>query len=129
MKTCPWNLEGLFSDAAFRWMAIHAPGSAKTLARLDDQLGRGEINPVKAWWWDIELDTKQGRYVKAEATNRRGLSRDLDLKYEDQTLAVYPADVMPPAAAGCPSAQPGRGDRPLQGMLTPEPIPKKNRGW
>ena len=93
MKTCPWNLEGLLSDAAFRWMAINAPGSANTLARLDDQLGRGEINPVKAWWWDIELDTKQGRYVQAEATNRRGLSRDLDLQYEDQTLAVYPVDV------------------------------------
>ncbi|MCB1361810.1 MAG: oxidoreductase, partial [Rhodobacteraceae bacterium] len=47
------------------------------------------------WWWDIELDKPGTRYVAAGATNRRGLSRDLDLKYEDQTLAVYPADVMP----------------------------------
>ena len=96
MKTCPWNLEGLFSDAAFRWMAINAPGSARTLARLDDALGRGDINPVKKWWWDIELNRDEGRYVAAKATNERGLTTDLDLRYEDQTLAVYPADTMPP---------------------------------
>ena len=96
MKTCPWNLEGLFADSAFRWMAIHAPASAKTLAKLDDALGRGDINPVKVWWWDIVLDPKAGRFVQAKQTNRRGLQKELDLKYEDQTLAVYPADVMPP---------------------------------
>ncbi|MEP3276508.1 MAG: 2Fe-2S iron-sulfur cluster-binding protein [Stappiaceae bacterium] len=96
MKTCPWNLEGLFSDSAFRWMAINVPGSAKTLAKLDDARNRGTINPVKKWWWDIELDRQTGRYVKANATHMRGLQKDLDLKYEDQTLAVYPADTMPP---------------------------------
>ena len=95
MKTCPWNLEGLFADASFRWMAINVPRSAKTLAELDDRLGRGKINPVKKWWWDIELDRSTGRYVRAEATNERGLSVDLKIDYEDQTLAVYPADVMP----------------------------------
>ena len=125
MKTCPWNLEGLFSDAAFRWMAIHAPGSAKTLARLDDQLGRGEINPVKAWWWDIELDMKQGRYIKAEATNRRGLSRDLDLKYEDQTLAVYPADVMPPPLPVAHPLNREEGIARYRAMLTPDEYRKK----
>ncbi len=25
MKTCPWNLEGLFAEAPFRWMAIEHP--------------------------------------------------------------------------------------------------------
>ncbi|MCC0081617.1 MAG: 4Fe-4S dicluster domain-containing protein [Rhodobacter sp.] len=95
MKTCPWNLQGLFAEAPFRWLAMTAPGSARALAALDDRLGRGAINPVKTWWWDIELDKPGTRYVAAGATNRRGLSRDLDLKYEDQTLAVYPADVMP----------------------------------
>ncbi len=95
MKTCPWNLEGLFSESAFRWVAMKAPQTAKALAALDDKLGRGRINPVKKWWWDIELDPKAGRYVAAGATNTRGLSPEIDLKYEDQTLAVYPADVMP----------------------------------
>jgi reductive dehalogenase len=95
MKTCPWNLEGLFAEAAFRKVAMAAPKTARWLAALDDRLGRGDINPVKTWWWDIELDRSGKRYVAAGATNRRGLNRDIDLKYEDQTLAVYPADVMP----------------------------------
>ena len=125
MKTCPWNLEGLFSDAAFRWMAINAPGSAKTLARLDDQLGRGEINPVKICWWDIELDTGQGRYVQAEATNRRGLFRDLDLHYEDQTLAVYPADVMLPPLPFTHPLNREEGIARYRAMLRPETYREK----
>ncbi|MGE0565145.1 MAG: 2Fe-2S iron-sulfur cluster-binding protein [Pseudolabrys sp.] len=96
MKTCPWNLEGLFSEAAFRWVAMRFPGAARWIAKLDDWLGRGGINPVKKWWWDIEIDRGSGRHVKAKATHVRGLNLNLDLKYEDQTLAVYPADTMPP---------------------------------
>ncbi|MEO8080352.1 MAG: 4Fe-4S dicluster domain-containing protein, partial [Caldimonas sp.] len=96
MKTCPWNLEGLFAESGFRWLAMNVPSSAPWLARLDDQLDRGTINPVKTWWWDIELDRASGGYVRAAATNRRGLQKDLDLRYEEQTLAVYPADRMPP---------------------------------
>jgi len=96
MKTCPWNLEGLFAEAPFRWAAMHVPAAAPWLAKLDDALGRGDINPVKKWWWDIELDRASGRYVAAAQTHRRGLSRELVVKPEDQTLAVYPADRMPP---------------------------------
>ncbi len=119
MKTCPWNLEGLFSDASFRWMAINVPGSAKTLAKLDDQLKRGTINPIKKWWWDIELDREKGLYVRAGATNERGLQTELDLKYEDQTLAVYPADVMPPPFPVVHSLDREEGIRRYQSMLTP----------
>ncbi|MEZ5751577.1 MAG: 2Fe-2S iron-sulfur cluster-binding protein [Paracoccaceae bacterium] len=95
MKTCPWNLQGLFAEAPFRWLAMNAPGTAKALARLDDALDRGTINPAKTWWWDVELDASGKRYVRAGVTHRRGLSKDLDLRPQDQTLAVYPADVMP----------------------------------
>ena len=55
MKTCPWNLEGLFSEAPFRWAASTFPKAAKALAKLDDMVGNGEINPVKQWWWDLEM--------------------------------------------------------------------------
>ncbi len=96
MKTCPWNLEGLLADSLWRQVAMTMPAAAPWLARLDDALGRGSINPVKAWWWDIELDKASGRYVRAAATNRRGLQKDLVLKADEQTLAVYPADRMPP---------------------------------
>ncbi len=95
MKTCPWNLQGLFAEAPFRWVAMTAPGTAKALAALDDRLGRGAINPVKAWWWDTDLDAAGKRYIKAAQTNRRGITPDLVVRPEDQTLAVYPADVMP----------------------------------
>lgn len=119
MKTCPWNLEGLFAEAGFRWLAMKAPGSARLLAVLDDKLGRGSINPVKKWWWDIELATDGRRYVQAGATNERGLNTGIDLKYEDQTLAVYPADVMP---LPYPVTQPlnrEEGIRRYRQMLTP----------
>jgi reductive dehalogenase len=120
MKTCPWNLEGLFAEAGFRWIAMHMPGAAPLLARLDDSLGRGSINPVKKWWWDLELDRKSGRYVKARQVNARGLSRSLKVRYEDQTLAVYPADMMP---APYPIASPldrEAGIRRYRELLTPK---------
>ncbi|MDA4844226.1 2Fe-2S iron-sulfur cluster-binding protein [Hoeflea poritis] len=125
MKTCPWNLEGLFADEAFRWLAINAPKSAKTLAAMDDALGRGEINPVKTWWWDVELDTQQGRYVQAESANRRGLSKQLDVRYEDQTLAVYPADVMPLPYPVTHPLNREEGIERYRTMLTPEDYRKK----
>ncbi|WP_282606270.1 2Fe-2S iron-sulfur cluster-binding protein [Pelagibius sp. Alg239-R121] len=95
MKTCPWNLEGLFKETPFRWLAMHYPKAAKWLAKLDDKVGNGQINPVKKWWWDLELQP-DGRYIPAQETNARALSLDLDLKHEDQTLAVYPAHLAPP---------------------------------
>ena len=95
MKTCPWNLEGLFAEAPFRWAAMNIPKAAPLLAKLDDALGKGGLNDVKKWWWDIELN-EDGAYKPARnPVNRRGLSRNLDLKYEDQTLAVYPAPLAP----------------------------------
>ena len=95
MKTCPWNLEGLFAEAPFRWMAKRWPGSARWLARLDDAVGRGDINPVKKWWWDLERDDS-GQYRPTEyVVNVRGLQKSLQLKHEDQTLAVYPAHLAP----------------------------------
>lgn len=120
MKTCPWNLEGLFSEAAFRWVAMKVPQAAKWIAALDDRLGRGGINPVKKWWWDTEIDRVTGQHKKAKATHARGLNLQLDLKYEDQTLAVYPADVMP---APYPVPHPVNREAGIERyrrMLTPE---------
>ena len=95
MKTCPWNLEGLFGEKPFRWAAMNIPAAARPLARLDDALGRGGLNPVKKWWWDLELDSDGGYRPTRHPVNARGLQRDLDLKYADQTLAVYPAPLAP----------------------------------
>lgn len=95
MKTCPWNLEGLFAEKPFRWAAMNIPAAAPVLARLDDRLGNGGLNVVKKWWWDLEIKEDGGYRAPAEPPNRRSLQTGLDLKYEDQTLAVYPASLAP----------------------------------
>jgi reductive dehalogenase len=95
MKTCPWNLAGLVREAPFRWAAMKLPAAAQWIARFDDWLNRGRINPIKKWWWDIANDGT-GKVVRARDTNARGLSKHIDLRYEDQTLAAYPAPLVPP---------------------------------
>ncbi|MEM1301175.1 MAG: reductive dehalogenase domain-containing protein [Pseudomonadota bacterium] len=95
MKTCPWNLEGLFAERPFRWAAMNMPKAAPALAKLDDMVGNGGLNPVKKWWWDLELSEDGGYRPTRHPVNARGLQKGLDLKYEDQTLAVYPAPLAP----------------------------------
>jgi len=96
MKTCPWNLEGLFAERPFRWAAMHLPATARSLAKLDDMLGNGGINPVKKWWWDLEM-VNDGPFMPTEhPINARELQTQIKLKSEDQTLAVYPAPIAPP---------------------------------
>ncbi len=94
MKTCPWNLEGIFKEKPFRWAAMNMPAAAPLLAKLDDYVENGSLNPVKKWWWDLEFK-EDGGYGPATSVNTRSLQKDLDLKYEDQTLAVYPAPLAP----------------------------------
>ena len=95
MKTCPWNLEGIFKEMPFRWAAMNIPTAAPLLAKLDDAVDNGTLNPVKKWWWDLEL-CEDGDYQPTDKpVNQRALQKDLDLKYEDQTLAVYPAPLAP----------------------------------
>lgn len=95
MKTCPWNLEGIFAERPFRWAAMNMPKAAPVLAKLDDVLGNGEMNPAKKWWWDLEMEEDGGYRPTRHPVNARGLQKNLDLKYEDQTLAVYPAHLAP----------------------------------
>jgi reductive dehalogenase len=95
MKTCPWNLEGIFKEKPFRWAAMNVPKLAPALARLDDVVDNGALNPVKKWWWDLEIQEDGGYRPTDRPVNARSLQKDLDLKYEDQTLAVYPAPLAP----------------------------------
>jgi len=95
MKTCPWNLEGVFKEKPFRWAAMNMPSLAPALAKFDDQLNNGSLNPVKKWWWDLEISADGGYRPTKVAVNERSLQKDLHLKYEDQTLAVYPAPLAP----------------------------------
>ncbi len=96
MKTCPWNLEGLFAEAPFRKLATTVPKAARALAKLDDLAGKGAINPVKKWWWDLEMEDDGAYRPTRHSVNKRDLQKDLDLQFADQTLAVYPAPLAPP---------------------------------
>jgi ferredoxin-NADP reductase/ferredoxin len=95
MKTCPWNLEGVLAEQPFRWAAMKLPQIAPALARLDDVVGNGGLNPVKKWWWDLELAADGAYRPTRHPVNFRGLQKELRLQYEDQTLAVYPANLAP----------------------------------
>lgn len=121
MKTCPWNLEGLFIESPFRWLAMKVPQAAKWLTKLDDKLGNGTINPMKKWWWDLETTAKGAKQaVPEERINVRELNLDLDLQYEDQTLACYPADMAP---APVPVVQPMDRDAAIEryeSLLSPD---------
>ena len=95
MKTCPWNLEGLFAETPFRWAAMNWPWAASSLAKLDDALGKGGLNSAKKWWWDLEIQEDEGYRPTINGSHARDLQKDLKVDYEDQTLAVYPADQAP----------------------------------
>ena len=95
MKTCPWNLEGVLADAAWRWTAINLPGTAPALAKLDDMLNRGAMNLAKKWWWDLEVQSDGAYRPTVYPVNERNLQKELDVKYDDQTLAVVTPELAP----------------------------------
>ena len=98
MKTCPWNMQGLQHERPLRWIAMNVPAMAGVLAKADDLLGNGKINPNKRWWWDMKVNDRGGFDMVDQIetpSHYRELQTDLDLKYEDQTLAVYPANLAP----------------------------------
>jgi len=95
MKTCPFNAEGLMTERLALWASIRFPGLRGPLARLDDRLRRGAINPVKKWWFDLEL--VDGRAVAPKAgTNARSLDFSRKIDAENQKIAHYPFETAPP---------------------------------
>jgi len=119
MKTCPWNLEGIFKEGPYRWLAMNVPKLAGVMMKIDDWLGNGGINPVKKWWWDLCAD-ERGRNLIATDTNTRGLSTDLVLKAEEQTLACYPADLAPPPYPAPFPIDREAGIKAYRALLTPQ---------
>ncbi len=93
MKTCPYNHEGLLWFKPFLWMAIHWPFTRRAIARLDDCVERGKLNPVKKWWFDLEW--VRGVAVVAKGANARQLDKDKVLDVNKRTIAYFPASDMP----------------------------------
>jgi len=95
MKACPYNNEGLAVHRALLWVATHFAFSRSFLAKLDDRLGNGDINPVKRWWADLEI--VGARVVKPAVVNRRGLDLGKGDKLKaTQKIAYINADMLPP---------------------------------
>jgi reductive dehalogenase len=97
MKTCPFNTEGLLAHRLFLWLAIHVPASRAWIARLDDRVANGSINPTKKWWFDLEM--VDGVSVAPKGVNQRGLDPDAIKRAKTQALALFPPEASPPPAA------------------------------
>ena len=100
MKTCPFNTEGLLTHRFFLWLAINVPWTRGWIARLDDKVGNGSINPVKRWWFDLEM--VDGVAVAPKGVNERGLDLAAAKRAKAQPLAFYPPAVTPPAGSQAP---------------------------
>ena len=98
MKTCPYNTEGVLSERPFQWAAMRLPFSRAWIARLDDRVGRGAINPAKKWWLDFEM-VDDAPVPPPKGANARGLN--LQRKPRDEaSFALFPPSIAPPGADG-----------------------------
>lgn len=95
MKMCPFNQEDTWWLRFFMAAMRRLPFGHKWLADLDDKLGHGKRNPIKKWWFDLEVI--KNRTVKPRGTNQRDLSLDRNVEKlkAKHKVAVYPADKNP----------------------------------
>jgi ferredoxin len=94
MKTCPYNREDLVESERLLWLSIEVPQARRALIDYDDAIGGGARNPVKRWWFDLEIVDKVA--VRPKGANER----DLDLGRAEklaktQKLAFFPPELQP----------------------------------
>lgn len=99
MKVCPFNKPNLLQFRLALWLAIHVPASHKFLIWLDDVLGYGKRNIIWKWWLDLEW--RDGKYVRPKKTNERDLRPNRPIP-KTQKIALYPAEFNPPPASHNP---------------------------
>ena len=102
MKTCPLNkvvtADGPLLERVASWCGINArwlkPLLVPIAVRLDDFLGKGKRNPVKKWWFDLEVvDDVCVEPLKGVSHRDLNLSHKID-PYK-QNMAYYLANMMP----------------------------------
>jgi ferredoxin len=94
MKTCPYNREDLVESEKLLWLSIEVPEARRALIEYDDAVGGGARNPVKRWWFDLEI--VDGVAVKPAAANERDLSPGREQKLaKAQRLAFFPPELQP----------------------------------
>lgn len=95
MKTCPYNLEGVLAERPFQWLAMNVPAARGWIARLDDRVRNGSLNPKKKWWIDIEV--VDGLPVAPiHGANERDLQPE-SRERSDETYAIFPPEHAPRA--------------------------------
>ncbi len=92
MKMCPWNREDTVEARRLTLLSIETPGAREWIIRHDDEAGNGTRNPVKRWWFDLEV-VDGVAVVPPAGTNER----DLDLGREDKLARMQKLAFFPPA--------------------------------
>ncbi len=110
MKMCPWNREDTLEARNLALLSIQSPQARPWIIAQDDTEGRGVRNPIKRWWFDLEV--VDGIAVAPRAgTNERDLNVGRAAKAAAiQKLALYPPQLQPPG--GTTSGQTVPVDRP-----------------
>jgi ferredoxin len=94
MKTCPYNREDLVESDRLLWLSIEVPQARRALIDYDDAIGAGARNPVKRWWFDLEIVDRVA--VKPRGTNERDLDLGRTAKLaKTQKLAFFPPELQP----------------------------------
>ena len=95
MKTCPWNREDTALAQELIWRSIEHPELAQAIALDDDLQSNGARNPVKKWWFDLEVVDGIALPPRA-GTNARDLSLGREEKLAKlQKLAIFPPELQP----------------------------------
>lgn len=106
MKMCPWNRENTKDADELRRLSIENPAARAAIIAQDDSELRGTRNPVKRWWFDLEM--VDGIAVDpVSGTNERDLNIGRDEKLAKvQKLAMFPPDNQPPGGTTIDTAVP-----------------------
>lgn len=106
MKMCPWNTEDLAVNRLLGWLTVKVPALRGALSALDDKLMRGARNPIKRWWFDIEV-VNGVPVTPIAGVNERDLIDPGSLKRtKGQRLAYFPPELQPPPGASMKEVYP-----------------------
>lgn len=121
MKTCPWNREDTVEAERLTWLSIEHPELAPAIAAADDAAGNGMRNPVKRWWFDLEVVDGVAQRPVAGVNER-----DLDLERirlgERQKLAMFPPHLQPAGGTTLEAVVPVDREAGLAAYVMAEPV-------
>ncbi len=130
MKMCPWNREDTVAAEQLMWQSIEHPELAKSIADRDDFDGNGARNPIKRWWFDLEVVDGVAVHPLA-GTNERDIDISRLRLGDRQKLAMFPPELQPPGGTTMTTVLPvdrEAGLRRYQEAETPVHARMRNEG-